>query len=247
MKKWSILLILILVIGAVPLLAQEGDEEAAPEPAWTGSLGLAWVATTGNTDTSSLGLDFKLDRKAQPWGYQFVAAGNRAEDGGETTAENYLVSGRATRKLAERWEGFGGLAWSRDPFSGFDAQTVASVGAIYTAVDGKRNHLSFDGGLAYTWENRVPPAEDVDYFGGLLGLSWELKIGEHSKLTERFVYFPNFDDGSDWRIDSATALESSVNSWLALKLGFILRYRHQPIDDAKSTDTTSTASVVFKF
>jgi putative salt-induced outer membrane protein len=247
MKKWSILLILILVIGAVPLLAQEGEEEAAPEPAWTGSLGLAWVATTGNTDTSSLGLDFKLDRKPEPWGFNFVAAGNRADNDGETTAENYLVSGRGTRKLTDRWEGFGGLAWSRDPFSGFDSQTVASVGATYIAIDGERNQLSFDGGLAYTWENRVPPAEDVDYFGGLLGLSWELKIGEHSKLTERFVYFPNFDDGSDWRIDSATALESSINSWLALKLGFILRYRHQPIDDAKSTDTTSTASVVFKF
>ena len=258
MQRWFVPLILILAIGAVPVLAQEGEEEAAPEPAWTGSLGLAWVATSGNTDTSSLGLDFKLDRKPEPWGFNFVAAGNRADNNGTTTAENYLVSGRATRKLNERWEGFGGLAWSRDPFSGFDSQTVASAGATYIAVEGERNHLSFDGGLTYTWESRVPPAEDVDFFGGLLGLNWELKIGEHSKLTERFVYTPNFDNSSDWRIDSATALESSVNSWLALKLGFIVRYRHQPIEKPDptdpnvpeyydSTDTTSTASVVFKF
>jgi putative salt-induced outer membrane protein YdiY len=80
-----------------------------------------------------------------------------------------------------------------------------------------------------------------------LGLSWEWRLGANSKFTERFVFHPNFDDSADWRLMSMTAIESSINSWLALRFGFDLRYRNQPIDDADSTDTTSTASVVINF
>ena len=247
MKRTMIVTVLLLTLGVLPLLAHEVEEEEEPEPIWVGSLGLAWVATSGNTDTSTLGLDFTLDRKPEPWGFEFAARGNRADDKGETTAENYLVSARAVRKLSTRWEAFGGLAWARDPFAGFDSQTVAMAGATYIAVESKRHLLTLDAGLAYTWEDRVPPAEDVDFAGGLLGLGWEWKLGANSKLTERFVFHPNFDDTDDWRLMSMTAIESAINDWLALRLGFDLRYRNQPIDDADSTDTTSTASVVINF
>jgi putative salt-induced outer membrane protein len=247
MRNWSILLILILAIGAAPVLAHEVEEEEEPEPIWVGSLGLAWLATSGNTDTSTLGLGFALERKPEPWGLELAARGNQADNDGETTAENYLVSARALRKLSERWEAFGGLAWAKDPFAGFDSQTVATAGATYLAVESERQLLKLDAGLAYTWEDRVPPAEDVNFVGGLLGLTWEWKLGASSKLTERLVFLPNFDDSGDWRLNSMTALEAAVNSWLALRLGFDIRHRNQPIGDADSTDTTSTASVVFNF
>ena len=245
MKRTVIVIGLILALGAFPLLAQETEEEE--EPLWKGSLGLAWVATSGNTDTSTLGLDFALDRRPEPWGFEFAARGNRAEDNGVTTAENYLVSARAVRKLSARWGIFGGLAWARDPFAGFDSQTVGTAGATYLAVESEHHLLTFDMGLAYTWEDRVPPEEDVDFVGGLLGLSWEWRLGASSKLATKHGFHPNFDDSGDWRLNSMTALEAAVNTWLALRLGFDIRHRNQPIGDADSTDTTSTASVVFNF
>ncbi|MEJ2581299.1 MAG: DUF481 domain-containing protein [Acidobacteriota bacterium] len=246
MRKTILLMGLICALGSSFALADETTEEEV-EPTWKGALGLAWVATSGNTDTSTFGLDFELERKPEPWGLTFLVHGNRAEDNGETTAENYLVSGRAVRSLSGRWEVFGGLAWARDPFAGFDSQTLATTGATYHAVKTERHQLSFDMGLSYTWEDRVPPSEDVDFFGGILGLSWEWKLGESSKLVERLVLIPNFDDSDDWRVASDTAIEADVNQWLALRFGFGIRHRNQPIDDAESTDTTSKASVVFNF
>jgi putative salt-induced outer membrane protein len=247
MKKSIAMIMIILGIGALPLFADETAEEEKKEPAWVGSLGLSWVATSGNSDTSSVGLDFNLEKKAEPWGLVFVGRGNKAKDSGTTTAENYLFSGRAVRKLGERWEAFGGLAWAKDPFTGFDSQTVASIGATYLAIEKERTKLAIDGGLAYTWEDQVDPVATVDYLGGLLGLTWEWKLGEKSKLVERLVFLPNFDNSSDWRLTSFTAIEADVNSWMALRFGYDIRHRNQPIGDADKTDTTSTASVVFKF
>jgi len=247
MQRKIHLLFLILLLGAAPVLAQETGDESEEEPNWKGSLGLSWMATSGNTDTSSFGLDFGLDRRPDPWGLSFVARGTRAEDTGVLTAENYLVAGRAVRKLSERWEAFGGLQWSKDPFAGFDSQSVVSAGATYIAVNSARHYLTIDAGLTYTWEDRIPPAMDVDFAGGLLGLGWEWKLSESAKLTERLMFYPNFDTSSDWRLTSLTGLEAAVNSWLALRLGFDVRHRNEPIGDAKGTDTTSTASVVFNF
>ncbi len=163
------------------------------------------------------------------------------------TAENYFVAARAVRTLGKSWETFGGLGWSKDPFAGFDSQTNASAGATYIAVESERHNLTFDMGLVYTWEDRVPPAEDVNFAGGLFGLAWEWKLGESSKLTERLIFHPNFDNSADWRLASVTAIEATINEWLALRFGFDVRYRNQPIGDADNTDTTSTASVVFNF
>ena len=104
-------------------------------------------------------------------------------------------------------------------------------------------------------EDQISPAapapvvstESISFAGVLLGLDWQWQIGKTSKLTQRLVLLPNFDDTDDWRLNSLTAIEAAVNSWLALRFGYDLRYRNQPIGDAESTDTTSTASVVFNF
>lgn len=246
MKRMIPLVLTMMICGAIPVVAQDGGEAAEETPLWTGSLGLSWVATSGNSDTSTGGLDVALDRRPQPWGLALVARATRAEDSNLVTAENYLVSGRAIRALDERWEVFGGLQWSRDRFAGFNSQTVASVGATYTAVKRDRHLLTFDGGLTYTWEDRVPPIADVDFAGALLGLGWEWKLSDSAALTERLMFLPNLDSSSDWRLTSMTALTADVNTWLALRLGLEVRHRNEPIGDADGTDTTSTASVVFK-
>jgi len=246
MKRLLFVFGVIVTVGVIPALAQETEEEEK-EPAWKGSLGLSWVATGGNTDTSSAGLDFAIERKVEPWGLAFAARGNTAQDSGVTTAENYFAVGRAMRALGKRWDVFGGLQWSKDPFAGFDSQTVVSAGGTYLAVESERHHLTSDIGLAYTWEDQISPVAEIDFGGGLVGLAWEWTLGENSQLTERLMFYPNFDDSADWRATSVTAIEAAVNSWLALRFGFDLRCRNQPIGDADNIDTTSTASVVFNF
>ena len=247
--------IMVSLLAAAPVLADDAAEEAKPEPNWTNSIGLSYVGTSGNTDTSSLGLDYKGDRKPTPWGLNLLASFTRAEDGGVVTAEQYYVGGRGLRELSDRWSVFAGLSWARDPFSGFENRYLVEGGAEVLVIETDSQKLSFDFGLTWTSEDQILFDEatqsnynqTVDWFGGVAGLSWEWKFSKSASLTERLLYYPNFDDSADWRLGSDTAVKADLTKLLALQFSYLVRYRNQPIDDLEKTDTTTKASVVLSF
>ena len=247
---------LLVALSVWPAMAQDdGAEEEAPEPNWTNELGLSYVGTSGNTDTSSFGLDYKGDRKPTPWGLDLAASFTRADDNGVTTAEQYYVIARGLRQLNERWSVFAGLSWARDPFSGFDARYIGEVGVEYLTVSTDHHKLSVDFGLTWTSEDQIrfddatqeESIETVDWLGAVLGLKWEWAFSKSASLSERLVYFPNFDTTADWRVGSDTAVTASLTKLLALQFSYLVRYRNQPIDDLEKTDTTTKASVVLNF
>jgi putative salt-induced outer membrane protein len=238
---------LIAVLLAAPVLAQEEETEEEEKSPWATSLGLSYLATSGNTDTSSFGLDFELTREPQPWGLEVVGQFNRAEDTGVITAERYFLAGRALRSIGKRWDVFGGLSFEKDEFAGFDLRTIVGAGLVYRALLGPTHNLAFDFGPTWTDENRIEPEPDVDFFGAIVGLSYEWKISESASFTQRFAYFPNFDTGDDWRFNSDSGIQAAISDWMAIRLGYELRYRNEPIGDAAATDSTTKASVVLTF
>jgi len=256
LQRIAILALVVVPLLAAPVLAHEvEEEEAPPEPNWKSALGLSYVGTSGNTDTSSFGLDLDVERRPAPWGLNLLATFTRAEDGATLTAEQYLVGARATRELSERWSLFAGASWARDTFGGFENRWIGEVGAAYLAVDSDRHTLSFDLGLTWTSEDRIFTDDDtgleftetVDWFGAVAGLDWEWKFSKNASLTERLLFYPNFDDSSDWRVGSDTAVQASLTELLALKFSYLVRHRNKPIDDLKKTDTTTKVSVVLNF
>jgi putative salt-induced outer membrane protein YdiY len=249
---WS--LALVVALAVTPAAAQDEAEEA-PEPVWTNALGLSYVGTSGNTDTTTFGLDFKSERKPTPWGLDLVATFTRAEDNSVVTAEQYLVGGRATRSLSDRWSVFAGVSWARDTFGGFENRYIAEAGAEYLAIETAKHTLSFDAGLTWTSEDQIRTddvtgrdyTESESWFGGVAGLKWEWAFSESASLSERILYYPNFDTSSDWRVGSDTAITADLTKLLALQFSYLVRYRNQPIDDREKTDTTTKVSVVMNF
>jgi len=247
---------LLAALAVWPAMAQDdGAETETPEPNWKSELGLSYVGTSGNTDTSSLGLDFSSERKPTPWGLNLLAMFTRAEDGGVVTAEQYYVGARGLRQLNERWSIFAGLSWARDPFSGFDARYLAEAGAEFLAINTEKHKLSFDLGLTWTSEDQIrfddalqeEIIRTVDWLGAVAGLKWDWAFSKSASLSQRLLYYPNFDDTADWRVGSDTAVKASLTKLLALQFSYLVRYRNQPIDNLEETDTTTKMSVVMNF
>ena len=243
--------VLVLGVALVAVVAggrdvQAQEDQQPPPAAWPGSLGLAYLATSGNSDTQTLGLDFEVKRKAAPWGMDVSAQLNQASDSGVTTAERYYVDGRATYAASERWQYFGGASWERNTFAGYDLRTIVQGGAEYILLPGPTQNLSVSAGLSYTDENAVGDEPSTDYVGAVAGLTYKWAINDQAAVGEKLTYYGDLDTTANWRLWSTTSLTSSLSSRLAIKLSYEVRYTNRPLPGFKTTDTTTSASVVWK-
>lgn len=229
---------------AAPPADAPSADELEPEPLWTTEIGLAYVATTGNTETTTFGSSFDSERRPEPWGVHLFATYDRAEDGDALRSERAYAGLRGKRALGERWQLFAEATGEQDEFAGFELRTVLASGATVHALLGPRHLLDFDLGLTWTDEDRVPPAEDESFLGALAGMTYEWKISERSGFNQRLVAYPNFETSSAWRLESFSTLEAALNDRLALRLAYELRFQNEPVGDRDETDTTTRASLV---
>jgi len=242
----AVVALVSLISLSFTLSVSANDPEAGEqiEKRWTGEAGLSYLATSGNTDTETLGLDFQLASTPEPWGVEFVAQLQRAEEDSLQTAERYYLSTRLKRSLSERWDFFLGLSGEQDEFAGLDLRTLVETGFVYTVPTKETHALSIDLGATWTDEDRVPSEPDSDHIGAILGLAYEWKISETATFSERLAIFPNFDDSDDWRFESTTALTASINARFAIQVAYELRFRNRPIGERDDTDATTKISLV---
>lgn len=246
-----------MALAAMPAGAQEellpdaeepaaaGEEAGAPAPPWSGSIGLSYLATDGNSETETFGVDLQAARRPEPWGLELAASAHGAETDGETTAERTLATLRVKRALAARWDLFGGASGERDVFADLDLRVVVEAGVVYKALLGPPHALDFDLGLTWTDEDRVAPEPDRESFGAVAGIDWKWRISPTASLAQRLVYHPNFDRSTDWRAASLTALDAAINRRLSVKLGYEHHYRNEPIGDNDDVDTVTRVSLVW--
>jgi putative salt-induced outer membrane protein len=239
-SRFAAAVIAVSVAGGTALAAD------APAGSWKGSLGLSYLATTGNSSTQSFGMEFGLTRIPDPWGLDLRVKFLRAEDSGTLKAERYEAGVRASRALGDRWQAFVGASGLRDRFAGIDFRGVLESGATYKMLLGPVHTLSFDFGLAWTSQNPTEGAR-FSYWGGLAALNYVWTLSKTAALTEAFKFYPNFDTSSGWRLTSETALKASLTELLAIKLGYEFRYDNRPEPGFKKTDTASTVSLVATF
>ncbi len=247
-RAWAALVAALCVLpiaGSAQEAPEPPEQEPASEPLWASQVGLSYLATTGNTETETVGLDFQAIRRPTPWGLEVTGLFNRAEEDSVKTAERYYASLRGTRSLAKRWDAFTGLSIEQDEFAGIDRRSILEVGAVYKAMLGPRHLMNLDFALNWTDEKRLPPEIDESWLGGLAGLNYVFAISETASLSQGLRYFANFDETSDWRADSLTSVTANLNERLALRFSYEVRYRNEPIGMNEDTDTTTKVSLVW--
>ncbi len=245
---------LTLLAGVLHPVAARADEPAKtcpcpppppPAPLWTGSLGLSYVATSGNSDNQTLGLAAAFARQPTPWGVEIVTLANRAETDGVKTGEKWLAGVRGKRALTERFDLFAGVSYERDRFAGFDSRVVTEAGAQWHALTGPVHELAFDAGLTYTSVDPLLGSRDGSV-GGLAGLTYVWKITATTTLRERLLLYPNFEHTDDWRMRSETAVEASLAASWALRVGYLYERNNRPPAGFRKVDGTTSVSVVWK-
>jgi putative salt-induced outer membrane protein len=235
----------LCTFAIVALLVGLAAPAAAEDRPWSFSLGLSYLATSGNTDTTTGGLDLSYKHNFDPWGLEVAGSYLKAEADGVESANRMFFGVKGSRAISERWSVFAGANWLQDEYAGLDSRTVLDAGLTYKAVATDVHTLSFDFGAAWNSDDYVDGGS-TDYVSGIAGLAYEWKISATAKLTERLLFVPSFEESDDWRMASDTALEAAISAKLAVKLGFQYLYDNVPVAGFEKDDTKSTVSLVVK-
>lgn len=237
-----------LTAVAAPLAAQEScpcPPPPPPPPLWTGSLGLSYLATSGNSESESFGLTADWARMPTPWGLEIHALANRAESEGVTTADRLFGAVRGRRAFGDRFEGFLGGSYEADELAGLDSRFVGEIGGLWKAIVLPEHELSFDAGLTWTSENPVI-GESVDFSGALAGLAYVWKPTATATFRERLLWFPNFEESDDWRVRSETSFDAAFATAWALRLSYLYTRDNLPAPGFEKDDAATSISVVWK-
>lgn len=245
----TIVVLCALVCLPLPALAQAPAPAPAappPPPAREGTAEFAFVGTTGNASTQTIGLNGTLVVRPDAWVVTNKAAFIRNESESELTAQSFGYLFRAERAFSPRLSGFGEYAYFRDTFAGVAHRNSLVGGISCKLVDLPRHVFFTDAGLGYMDEQRVA-GDDVSSATWSLGAGYAWKISETAEFTEDVRMTGLFADADDWRILQAAAITARLTQLFSLKVSNTIRYAHAPVPGFKDTDTTTSVALVAKF
>jgi putative salt-induced outer membrane protein len=217
-----------------------------PPPPHEGSAEFAFIGTSGNSSTQTIGAGGEFIYRPNPWETKVKLNYVRNEADDEVTAQSFLLLLRAQRPIRPRLAGYGQYGYQRDRFAGIINRNAFETGLMYTLVDQAMQKLTVDGGLGYAHESRVTGRDLSTSILGT-GASYLLKISDTTEVTEDGHLVYSLSDGSDWRYANIAALSVKMTTLLSLKLSNTVRYVHAPAEGFKNTDVLTSIAVVAKF
>lgn len=228
----------IVLLGAtVPAMAED-----APKP-WKGEAGLGVVATSGNTETTTVKAYAGVVYEKEKWRHTGKFDALNSSDAVRTTAERYLLSGKSDYKFDELNYMFGLVGYENDRFAGFDYRLSEVVGYGRRVINQSNLTLDLEAGPGARQTKFKTGDSDSELIGRVAGnLLW--KLSPTAAFTENLTS----DFGSKTTITrSVTALTAQVAGNLAMKLSFTARHISDVPVAVKKMDTETAVTLVYGF
>jgi putative salt-induced outer membrane protein YdiY len=217
-----------------------------PPPVWESQIGASFVGTAGNSETSTVGADFTGRRRWPVWQVESNATLVRTSDRGVEKGERYLAALRGKRRLTALLSVTAGERAEADRFSGIDFRNVLDGGLSWALVRTPR--WTLDGLTSLAWlheQRRIGSGRDSP--NAIYQALSRIPFGADSNTSQRIALYQDFKDRSAYRTEGEVTAQAAMNTRLALKLGYLVRYANDPVPGFMKTDTTATASVVLRW
>lgn len=251
---------LVLTVFTTHVLAEESEEK---KRLWDVEVGLGAIATSGNTETTSV--QFKLDAKQnlEKWENQYIFNSLFKEDeveqddgltSKEKTAEKYFGSAKFAYLLGvEKSYLFGFGSHTDDKFGAYRTYSTVALGygdwiysgaALSWFVEAGPGY--FEGEKVLGSNNETIPdsisEESGPMFRAATALEWKVSSNAEFKQTV------SVEAGVDnTRTVSETSLAASINGSLKMKVGFEIANDTDVAPGKVKTDTTTYVNLVYNF
>lgn len=210
---------------------------------YTGSLALQASATSGNTDTSTIGLGANMGYYDGVNGYDLQLSYQRSEDAGVVSEDSLLYELQYTRDLGAAYFGFAKLQGSVDTLPFDTSDNFAGIGLGYRIYDTAAVQWTVEAGLGYRVADFNGPG---DFDEGAVSLS----SSYYNQLSDTVAVTNDTDiigSESDTVLYNDLGLNVSMTDTLALRTSIVTEYHTDPAAGRQDTDNTFGVSLVYNF
>jgi len=241
------MIVLLSAFLCSPLLTfAQAPPSAPPPPKREATAEFAFVGTTGNASTQTIGLSGEFIARPDQWVITNKAALVRNEAESVLTAESFGYLFRTARTLSPRLSAFGEYAYFHDEFAGVRHRNSLVGGLSFKVVSLPAHIFVTDVGLGYMNEQRIE-GDTVSSATWSLGAGYRWKISSTADFSDDVRMTGLFVDGGDWRLVQAAAITARLTKTFSLKVSNTVRYAHKPVPTFKNTDTNTAVALVAKF
>lgn len=221
----------------------QGDAEG-----WSGEGSFSAGVTTGNTETTDLGLGVKANNDIGLWAFGFEAAADYGDTDGVETKNRIFLGTNADRQINDKLFGFGQLSYEKDEFSGFESRAFVGGGLGYDIYSTDALNWTVRGGPGLKIDEVLDPAtgetETEDSLGAIAESNFAYQFNDNVGFSnDTSILYAE----TSTQIGNIAALTASLTNTLSARVSLEVRHDTDPVVGFEDTDTISRVSLVYGF
>lgn len=213
-----------------------------PPPAWTGSIAVNGLLTTGNSETAQFGaragLSKRWPRDRLNFGAEYSFGRQRDPDTRDTsTTVDYAMGlGKYDHFLTRKLYGYLGTKAERDGVAELELRLAPGAGVGYQWFERPTFNLSTEAGLVWVYENYKRTGAR-EFFGPRFAYSVDWTPVQRLTLYHKLEYIPSFEDiRGDYLLNVDAGARLTVWRGFFAELRYELRYDSTPAPGRDTTD-----------
>ena len=208
---------------------------------WTGEASLTGSKTTGNTDTTDIGLGLKLQNTGDIWRHKFNASVDFGEADGISNRERYALGYQIERDVSDRLYTFVRGDYFSDDFGAFTEGYFVGGGLGYNVILPPPASWDLTGGVGFRSQTSALDIEEEE-FSVTAGSDFDWKINENVSLYD--------DAGLTWASSNAylwneIGLTANLMGNLAARASFRIDHNTDAPIGREKTDTITRFGIVY--
>ncbi len=210
---------------------------------WTGEAGLTGSKTTGNTETTDVGLGLNLVKSDDVWRHKFNASVDYGKTSGVKDKQRFVLGYQIDRDINERLYAYGNADYFQDDFGAFESGYFVGAGLGYKLVLPDPFKWDVEAGLGFRNQKtqEIVPVT-TEELAGRLASNMDYVFNDNVSLynNSELIY-----SSSDTYIWNETGITAQLMGNLAARASFRVDTHSDVPAGRKKTDTISRVGVVY--
>ncbi|MGJ8558630.1 MAG: DUF481 domain-containing protein [Litorimonas sp.] len=234
-------LITVAALALFPLTAQ-----AQVADGWSGEASLTGSQTTGNTDTTDVGLGLKLAKDGDVWRHKFNASADYGRAGGTTNKQRFVLGYQIDRDITDRLYAYANADYFSDDFGAFEDGYFLGTGLGYEVIVPDPIGWKLEGGLGY--RSQTPQdtlgvaADSTSEIAARLGSDFDWTLNDNVSLYNDSELIYSESDTNVWNEFGLTA---TLTGRLAARASVRVDHHTDVPVGLENTDTITRFGLVY--